>query len=183
MKFITSFLLSAIAAITTSDCTIAQSMIQTNTQASKSHSNAASPKYRTRAFIILPQKKNGSGMQVAYRLESKPMKGQALTISLRFDHVNHPDGGSVDFSTDKELEIRSPAIRQVISAKRTALHQLVVTPQAEGLFYVNVFTEQAGRKSAAAIPVRVGQSSVVLNTLGPISADHRGEKVIAIPAE
>jgi hypothetical protein len=138
---------------------------------------------KAKSFKTLPQKKNGSGVQVAYRLEGTPTVGKPLTITLQFDRVSDAEGGAVDFTTDSELVMNSSITKKTLTAKRSTSQQIIVTPQNEGLFYVNVFTEQAGRKSAAAIPVQVGKTVAVMKTLGKVTTDANGERIISMPAQ
>lgn len=135
------------------------------------------------AWTRLPQKPNGSGVRVAYRLEGTPQVGKPLTITLQFNHVTHAGGAAASFTADSGLTLQTPDSLARLAQKQTTQQQVVVTPQAEGLFYVNVFTEQGGRKSAASIPVQVGTKRPVMKPLGPVTTDASGERVINMPAK
>lgn len=137
----------------------------------------------SRGFKPLPQKKNGSGVRVNYRLDGTPQVGKPLAITLQFDGLSHPDGGAAEFSADRELTMQAAPKTLRLAPQRAASQQIIVTPRSEGLFYVNVFTEQGGRKSAASIPVQVGKSAANLKSLGPVSTDAKGEKVISMPSQ
>ncbi|MBU6436387.1 MAG: hypothetical protein KGQ77_02585 [Betaproteobacteria bacterium] len=148
--------------------------------------SAALPAHHAPAkhYRTLPQKKNGSGVQVGYRLEGTPAVGQPLTISLQFHRVVASGGAAVRFTTDAGLQLAPWATQPLpLRTGQSNAQQIVVTPQSEGLHYVNVFTEQAGRSSAAAIAVQVGNKAPTMKSLGPVTTDATGEKIISMPAK
>jgi hypothetical protein len=146
------------------------------------HAKSAT-KAKPKAFKTLPQKKSGSGVRVQYQLDSTPQVGKPLVITLQFNKVVDAKGAKSELSADSALLMQNNVKSIGLIAKQTTAHQLIVTPQAEGLFYVNVFTEQDGRKSAAAIPVQVGAGTPIMKTIGTLKTDSNGEKVISMPAQ
>jgi hypothetical protein len=140
-------------------------------------------------YVRVPAKKTGSGVSLQYKLLSVPKVGEPLRISVIFDGVTSAKGANADMKADRELEMATPFSAKTLAkgsskqAQASNTHEITVTPQAEGLFFVNVFTEQEGRTGASAIAIRVGDKPLNLPTVGTLKTDANGEKVISMPAQ
>ena len=60
--------------------------------------------------------------------------------------------------------------------------QVSVTPTAEGVYFISVFTEQAGRVSAVSLPVQVGKAGVKLEKPGQTTTLPNGERAVIMPS-
>lgn len=150
------------------------------------HTKAAKAKP---GYTRVAAKKTSSGVSLQYKLLSVPKVGEPLRISVIFDGVTAAKGANADMKADRELEMVTPFSAKTLAkgsskqAQASNTHEITVTPQAEGLFFVNVFTEQEGRTGASAIAIRVGDKPLNLPTVGTLKTDANGEKVISMPAQ
>jgi hypothetical protein len=157
-------------------------------EAYSSHGHAVKSKAAKKGYQRVAAKKGGSGIGVQYRLLSKPAVGQPLRIALFYDGINGEDA-KVSLKPDAQLSMVSGTAERTLrpsNAKGSSAansHEITVTPSAEGLFYVNVFTEQGGRPSAAAVTVRVGDKPLVMPTTGTVKTEANGQRVISTPAQ
>jgi hypothetical protein len=162
----------------------------TKTTTTSAHSHGTqhargSKKGYTRAAV----KKGGSGIGFQYKLLGKPSVGQALRIAIMFDGVTAASGAKASMTADSGLSMGGGGQEKSLArsvgkqAQQSNSQEISVTPQAEGLFYVNVFTEQGGRSAAAAIPIRVGDKPLALPTTGEVKTDATGSAVISMPAK
>lgn len=138
------------------------------------------PSGKTR-WISAPQKYNGSGVDTRYRLGGTPALGQLLPISVELSRITAPAGAKVKYSTTPGLQLVSTPDLLPLSLDALTIHALKVIPQAEGLHYVHVFTEQEGKSSVIAIPVQVGKATN-LPSQGQLKTTPSGDKVISMPA-
>ena len=127
------------------------------THAANANSNSKAP-MRSAA----PLKANGSGIDVQFRIDGTSRVGEPLRIMLGFAGTAAQSGASVRFEADSGL-LLPESYRQAIpvSGDGAALPQMVmVTPTAEGLSYLHVFTTQNGVTSVSSIPVQTGTPGV-----------------------
>ena len=156
---------------------------------SHGHSHAKSGGVTKAGYSRVTAKKSGSGVAFQYKLLGKPTVGQALRISVLYDGVTSTAGAKATLRADSGLTMDGSVQEKSLvrgvgkQAQQSNAQEISVTPTAEGLFYVNVFTEQAGRSAAAAIPVRVGDKPLNLPTVGEVKTDASGAKVISMPAK
>jgi hypothetical protein len=140
-------------------------------------------------YTRVAAKKTSSGISFQYKLLSVPKVGEPLRISVIFDGATSPNGASAEMKADQALSMATPFAAKALAkgnskqAQASNTHEITVTPQAEGLFFVNVFTEQEGRTGASAIAIRVGDKPLDLPTVGTLKTDANGEKVISMPAK
>jgi hypothetical protein len=140
-------------------------------------------------YTRVAAKKASSGIAFQYKLLSVPKVGEPLRISVIFDGATSPNGASAEMKADQALTMTIPFAAKTLAkgntkqAQASNTHEITVTPQAEGLFFVNVFTEQEGRTGASAIAIRVGDKPLNLPTVGTLKTDANGEKVISMPAQ
>jgi hypothetical protein len=149
-----------------------------DTAAGKAALSAA--KARKDGFTPLAAKKGGSGVDMAYRIEGTPAVGSPLTI--RVTMASSADA-QVTLRADDGLTLNRPDQVLTALAGQTAEYTITVVPQAEGRFYLNLFSEAAGRGSATSIAVQVGKGAVQLKPAGNVQVLPSGERVISVPAQ
>lgn len=108
--------------------------------------------------IAAPRKANGSGIEVQFRLAGTARPGEALSVTLGFVGVVPQSGASVRFEADAGLTLpdtyrTAVAIPDDASASPVVVN---VTPTADGLAYLHVFTTQHGVTSVSSIPLQTG---------------------------
>jgi hypothetical protein len=140
----------------------------------------AASKARKNGFTPLPSKKGGSGVAMAYRIEGTPAVGNPLTIRLSM--ASSADA-QVTLRAGEGLTLSNPD--QVLSALagQGAEHSVIVVPQAQGRYYLNVFSVAGGRGSAMSIPVQVGKGTVQLKSADNVQVLPSGERIISVPAQ
>jgi hypothetical protein len=130
---------------------------------------AKQKKVDSRGFMQTAAKKGGSGVDVAYRIDGVPRPNAPVRIAVEFKNVNAPDGASATFAAE--------------ASGQTASTTLTVTAPADGTYFVNVTTRQAGRPTTVSIPVTVGAGGVQLQKQGTVQTAPNGEKVISLPSK
>jgi len=130
-------------------------------------------------LISTVQKPNGSRIAVRYRLEGRAVINQPLMITLIFDAVTD-QAATVHFTADQELQLNGVAA-QVALPNGSSQLALQVVPRKDGLFYLNVFTAQAGATSVISIPVQSGTVSPKLRKLGESKPAVDGDRIISMP--
>ncbi len=123
-----------------------------------------------------PQKANGSGVRVRYRADGLAAVGRPFAVTLYFDAVTDPDA-TLRLSTDAGLQMSMPASELPLPLNASEL-ALTVTPSADGLAYLNVFTTQMGAGGVTSIPVQTGSAAPVLPARGQLKSGPDGEPVI-----
>jgi hypothetical protein len=125
------------------------------------------------------QKPNGSGIAVRYRVDGAVVAHQPIMITLIFDGVKN-DAATVHFTADTELQFGDLSALVTLPQGSSQI-DLRVTPQSDGLFYVNVFTSQAGATSVISVPVLSGSVDPKLRKLGESKPAAGGERIISLP--
>lgn len=137
-------------------------------------------KARKNGFTPLPTKKSGSGVVMAYRIEGTPTVGSPLTI--RITMASNVDS-QVTLRAGEGLVLRNPTQVLTALAGVAAEHTVLVVPQTEGRFYLNLFSLAAGRGSASSVAVQVGKGEVQLKPMGAVQVLPSGERIIMMPAQ
>ena len=130
-------------------------------------------------LITAMQKPNGSKVNVRYRVDGGAAVGQGATITMIFDAVID-SSASVRFTSDPGLQLTGVS-GPVSLPLGTSQVVLTAIPQRSGLFYVNVFTTQAGATSVMSIPVSMGNIDPKLQKLGEMKPADKGERIISMP--
>lgn len=136
--------------------------------------------------------KPSAPINIRYTIGKKAMVGEELEISIQFIPRIDVNLLSIGYTTSDGLilELSEPLFRFENVKAGAITQQLVgVTPEGEGLFYLNIFTtlETAGGKQARtlAIPIAVGvvdyQKS--LPAAATLQSGPEGDAVISLPAE
>lgn len=131
---------------------------------------------------VAPRKTNGSGIEVQFRIDGTPRLGEALPITLSFVGITDPAGATVRFTADAGLSLPAAYLSRLpLSRGQTAPTLTVpVTPMAEGLAYLNVFTTQGGKTSANSVPVQVGKATAS-KPGGELKSTPSGDRILIVP--
>jgi hypothetical protein len=144
------------------------------------HSVPKASKAQKNGFTSIPSKKGGSGVDIAYRIEGTPTVGSPLTIRIQ---TASPFNAQTTLRAGEGLLLNDPDQVLQAQAGQRAEHTVTVVPQAEGRFYLNVFSVANNRGGAAAIAVQVGKGSVQLKSSGKVQVLPTGERIISVPAQ
>lgn len=150
--------------------------------------DAAPAKRQTKAepdWTLAASKHNGSGIRLRYSVPAQLQPGQVARVQLQFSGVS-ADGASVD--------LRPPQGARLTRADGSALGTLaltrdqattldvLLTPAGDGMQTLDVFTSQAGRRSAQSVPLKVGTGAAALKASGAVKSTPAGERVISLPS-
>jgi hypothetical protein len=137
-------------------------------------------KVNSHGFTSMAAKKGGSGVDMAYRIEGTPEVGKPLTIRIQ---MTSPVDAQAQVSAAEGLTLDASSKTMASPAGQSTEHTVVVVPQALGRFYLDVFTQAAGRASASAIPIQVGKGAVQNKLTGTTQTMPNGERVISVPSQ
>lgn len=131
---------------------------------------------------VAPRKANGSGIEVQFRIDGTPRLGEALPITLSFVGITEPSGATVRFTADAGLSLPSAYLSKLPLAAGQPVPTMTVpvTPTADGLAYLNVFTAQGGATSANSVPVQVGRPAASKSS-GELKSTPTGDKILIVP--
>ena len=148
--------------------------------AGHSHSVAKASKAQKNGFTSIPSKKGGSGVDIAYRIDGTPTVGSPLTVRIQ---TASPFNAQTTLRAGEGLLLSEPEQVLQSQAGQRAEHTVIVVPQAEGRFYLNVFSVANSRGGASAIAVQVGKGTVQLKQAGKVQVMPSGERIISVPAQ
>lgn len=106
-------------------------------------------------FTILPNKKGSSGIQLSYKVVGPPTAGKALTVVV----MASGKSGQVTMTADSGLAMQDPSQVLNVEAGNPSQHSVVVTPQADGRYYLNFFSKVGDNSSASAVAIQVGNNA------------------------
>lgn len=129
-------------------------------------------------FTPMAVKKSGSGVGMSYRIEGTPTVGSPLTIRIQ---LSSRVDAQATLRTDAGLQLVSEPVLST-PAGAPSEHVVTVVPQAEGRFYLSVFTSAQSRASASAIAVQVGKGAAQLESAGKAQVTPAGERVKSMPS-
>lgn len=132
-------------------------------------------------FVMTKAKKPGSGVSLAYKVTTADA-GVPVTLTLRFSGVSAAAGARVSIVADAGLAVQGERALTLAAGAAQDL-RLQVSAAADGVYFVNVTTEQAGRAHVTSVPVTVGKGVVKLNKQGALKAGAGGEPVVSLPAK
>ncbi len=132
--------------------------------------------------LAAPRKSNGSGIEVRFRLDGVAQSGVPTTVAIGFAGVSPHGGASVRFAADAGLLIPAAYTISAPLPEDAADRAIAVpvTPTAEGLAYLHVFTTQRGATSVSSIAIQTGLPAVSKPRLD-VQATPDGESVRVIP--
>jgi hypothetical protein len=138
-----------------------------------SHANAQKPG----TWIQAPMKKGGSGVSVRWRMAAAPKVGEPVALTIELGGLRSPEGARVEVKGENVTLARATGM-QALKAGPPQQQQVSFTPTAEGVYFINVFTEQAGRVSAVSLPVQVGKAGVKLEKPGQTTTLPNRERAV-----
>lgn len=129
--------------------------------------------------------KPGAPVTMSYELSGTPSAGMPLTIRVHFTpHVTEGEL-KIHYRADPDdLNLVANDASYTLGKDDTSA-ELTVQAAHDGVYYINVFTELAGRARSFSIPVQVGKVSLksALKANGKPSVDAQGVRRIRLPAE
>jgi hypothetical protein len=134
------------------------------------------------AMTTAPQKVNGSGVTVQYRVDPRPQAGHAASILLSFDGVTDPAGATVQLRSDPGLSLGAAASR-TLPAGEVSTWTVEVVPTGQGIEYLHVFTTQNGTTSSTSIPVQVGKTPSSMPSIGELKPGSGVDKILSMPVK
>ncbi len=149
----------------------------TTAASSGSTTNTAVAVQKPGVWMQAPMKKSGSGVSVRWRLAAAPKVGEPVTMTLEFGGLRSIDGARFEV-TGENVNLARATGMQALKAGPPQQQQVSFTPKAEGVYFINVFTEQAGRSSVVSLPVQVGKVGVKLEKPQTITTLPNGEKAV-----
>jgi hypothetical protein len=142
---------------------------------------AIASKSTTGDYKTAPQKKSGSGVVVQYRVPGVGSAGVAVPVTLMLSGVYAQDGAKVMVYGEPGMRL-SGDIRTTLASKESRSIQVLVTADADGVYYLNVSSTQDGRTSVTAVPIQVGKVKRQLKANGSVQEMPNGERVISMPS-
>jgi hypothetical protein len=153
---------------------------QTASAATEHHSTPTARNAPAKGFVPMASKKGGAGVDLAYRLDGTPAVGKPLTVHIQ---MFSPMDAQATLQAGEGLQLIAPEqVMHTLAGVRSE-HTATVVPQAEGRFYLSVFSSARGRSSASAIAVQVGKGAVQLKSAGKVQVMPSGERIISVPAQ
>lgn len=137
---------------------------------------------RDRRMTLAPQKPNGSGIVVRYRVDATPQTGKTVPVAVSLERITGSDA-TVRFEGGAGLQLGTDRFPRSLQAGRAAALTVDVLPDHAGLSYLHVFTTQDGITSVASIPVQVGKGEASLPSVGQLKSTADGDKILSIPVK
>jgi len=138
------------------------------------------------AWATAPSKPSGSGVRLRYEVPARLNVGQTATVRLRFDRVA-AEGARVELKAPPGVTMTlvdgGDASGVALPRGRDTTLELRVTPQTDGVHYIDVITTQDGRGGAQSVALKVGTGAPQLKQHGAAQTTPSGEKVISLPAQ
>ena len=119
----------------------------------------------------------GTGVTLAYKISGTPKVGSPVTVNIELSSTTDAE---VKMTADQGLSMNpaTPVLR--VPAGQTVVQTLNVTPQADGLLYVNVFSSANGRFATKSIPINVGTIAKQQKSSDNTQTTPSGERIKAI---
>lgn len=129
-----------------------------------------------------PQKPNGSGIRVMFRVEGAPAAGMPAIVTITLSGVTDATGGEVWFTADPGLALDASAAAVRVDAGKSATLKITVAPTTAATGHLNVFTRQHGAVSATSILVQKGPEANPPKAPGLVETP-AGEKILSMPVK
>jgi hypothetical protein len=119
----------------------------------------------------------GTGVTLAYKISGALRVGSPITLNVELSSTADAE---VKMTADQGLSMNpaTPVLR--VPAGQTVVQTLNVTPQADGLLYVNVFSTANGRFATKSIPINVGNVAKLQKSSDTEQITPSGERIKAI---
>ncbi len=129
-------------------------------------------------FTRMPNKKGGAGINLSYKVVGNPVAGSPVTVLVL---ASGGEDGQITLTSDNGLTLQDPAQTLNIQAGKPSQHSIVVTPQADGRYYLNLFSQVGDKSSASSVAIQVGTSQANLkSSLGTTTQTIDGQRVKTI---
>lgn len=133
-------------------------------------------------FSSAPTKKGGSGVAVSYRIDGTPRAGGVANVVLQFSGVSDPQGATIELSAEAPAGFEgNKSIKLAPGSNETA--NVAVNVPKDGVFFLNVFSQQGGRSAATSIPIQVGAGQVNIEKQGAGQVTKDGERIRSMPSK
>lgn len=119
----------------------------------------------------------GTGVSLAYKISGALKVGSSVTVNIELSSTTDAE---VKITADQGLSMNpaTPVLR--VPAGQTVVQTVNVTPQADGLLYVNVFSSANGRFATKSIPINVGTIAKQQKSSDNTQTTPSGERIKAI---
>jgi hypothetical protein len=139
-------------------------------------------KFAGKKFFLLPQKTNGSGVTVYENKSNKPALNSSTTLTLKIAALSAGSTGEIKVLVPEGLSSNTREVAQTLGENASTL-KIVFTPKTEGLHYIQIFTRQGDRTTAAEIAIQVGNAVQKPAVNGTLVTGSNGEKIIEMKAQ
>lgn len=131
------------------------------------------------AMMRAASKANGSGVVLRYGVPDKIAVGEVVTVRLHFAGVTATEGAAVEV---REVGTRRQLLTLRLRPDDPGTVEFLYAARTDGLQYLDVTTQQAGRISVQSVPLRVGSGNLALKEEGRRLVTPSGESVISLPS-
>lgn len=146
---------------------------------------ASAAKRAADAWTTAPSKSNASGIRLRYLVSPALQPGQLGIVKLQLSGVTGDDA-RVEWRAPAGSSWRGPegvnGTSMALPPGQVTTLVLEITPAADGMAYLDVFTSQGGRATAQSVPLKVGSGAPQLKREGTAQTTPGGEKVISLPS-
>jgi hypothetical protein len=159
---------------------LAATLVYLPVQADVAHSGAArstAPHTAKKKTGFTSAAMSGTGVTLAYKITGALKIGSPVTINIELSSTTDAE---VKMTADQGLSMNPATPVLSVAAGQTTAQTLSVTPQSDGLLYVNVFSTANGRFSTKSIPLNVGNTANPQKSTGTMQTTPAGERIKAI---
>ena len=134
------------------------------------------------ATVELPSKKSGSGVSIRYQIAGSISAGQSFTVTMTFSGVTHPQGGTAWVSAAAPMQMTGQNHVTLVQGLEANL-TLDVIANADGVYFLHVFTRQGTAGGADSIMIKVGDGKLTQKNQGQMKTTVNGERVVSLPSK
>ena len=137
--------------------------------------------------------KPGAPVDMQFQMAKSPAVGEILEVAVQLVNKIPVGRMTVKYTLPAELESTDAEHLVIFDQLETGSSSAItinLVPQAEGVFYVNLFvsmeSEGSVQSRSFAIPVNVGDvepEKHLKKSPGKVSTDEKGRRIISMPAE
>lgn len=147
------------------------------------HACAESKVGKASVLTTAPQKVNGSGVSVQYRVDPQPQVGRTTSILLSFGGISDPAGAQVQLGLGGGLSLATTVASRTLPAGQVSTWTVDVVPSGQGIGYLHVFTTQNGTTSSTSIPVQVGKAPASMPSIGELKSESGKDRILSMPVK
>jgi hypothetical protein len=131
-------------------------------------------------YTKLESKNGGAGVEMSYKMVGTPTVGKSLTINVS---MSSSTDAETTIKADSGLTLQDPVQVLRTTARQKSEHVITLTPQADGRFYVNLFSTAEGRTSATSFAVQVGAAQASSKSTANVQTAPNGERIKVLPVQ